>query len=60
MRTNKSFIKRIKKTVNDKLVARKPGLNHFNAKMSRSDVMDKKRTQIVHFSKKVNQRFLGN
>lgn len=60
MKTNKSFTKRLKKTKNGKIIARKPGLNHFNAKMSRSEELDRKRTQEVSFSKKVMQRFLPN
>ena len=36
MKTNKSFSKRLKVTKNGKLISRKPGFNHFNAKQSRS------------------------
>jgi len=36
MKTNKSFTKRLKLTKKGKLIARKPGFNHFNAKQSRS------------------------
>ena len=36
MKTNKSYAKRIKKTKNGKLLSRKAGGNHFNAKESRS------------------------
>ena len=36
MKTNKSFSKRLKLTKNGKIVSRKPGFNHFNAKQSRS------------------------
>jgi ribosomal protein L35 len=35
MKTNKSFTKRLKITKNGKLISRKPGFNHFNAKQSR-------------------------
>jgi len=58
MKTNKSFTKRLKVTKTGKIIARKPGLNHFNAKMSRSSELDKKRTQNISLSKKVIQRFL--
>ncbi|MBX4211117.1 50S ribosomal protein L35, partial [Candidatus Parcubacteria bacterium] len=34
MKTNKSFSKRLRVTRNGKIVARKPGQNHFNAKES--------------------------
>jgi len=35
MKTNKSYSKRLKITKNGKIIARKPGFNHFNAKQSR-------------------------
>ena len=35
MKTNKSYTKRLKITKNGKIIARKPGFNHFNAKQSR-------------------------
>jgi len=35
MKTNKSFSKRLKLTKNGKVISRKPGFNHFNAKQSR-------------------------
>jgi ribosomal protein L35 len=35
MKTNKSFSKRLKVTKNGKILSRKPGFNHFNAKQSR-------------------------
>ncbi len=36
MKTNKSFSKRLKLTKNGKVIARKGGFNHFNAKQSRT------------------------
>lgn len=36
MKTNKSFSKRLKVTKKGKVIARKPGFNHFNAKQSRT------------------------
>ena len=36
MKTNKSYTKRLKITKNGKLIGRKPGFNHFNAKQSRA------------------------
>lgn len=36
MKTNKSFTKRLKLTKNGKIISRKPGFNHFNAKQSRT------------------------
>jgi len=36
MKTNKSFSKRLKITKNGKIIGRKPGFDHFNAKQSRN------------------------
>lgn len=36
MKTNKSFSKRLKLTKNGKILSRKSGFNHFNAKQSRT------------------------
>ena len=36
MKTNKSYSKRLKLTKNGKILSRKPGFNHFNAKQSRN------------------------
>jgi ribosomal protein L35 len=35
MKTNKSYSKRLKLTKNGKVIGRKPGFIHFNAKQSR-------------------------
>lgn len=35
MKTNKSYSKRLKLTKNGKVLSRKAGFNHFNAKQSR-------------------------
>ena len=59
MKTNKSFTKRLKITRTGKLVARKPGQNHFNAKEGRSTQMAGNRTQVMTFAKKVMQRYIG-
>jgi ribosomal protein L35 len=59
MKTNKSFTKRLKITRNGKIVARKPGQNHFNAKEGRSDQMSGRRSQILTMTKKVMQRFIN-
>ncbi len=58
MKTNKSFTKRLKITRNGKVIARKPGQNHFNAKESRSSQMDGRRSQSLNLSKKVSQQFI--
>ena len=36
MKTNKSYSKRLKLTKKGKVLSRKPGFNHFNAKQSRN------------------------
>ena len=58
MKTNKSFTKRLKVTKNGKIIGRKAGQNHFNAKESGSQKMNKKRAMAVHFSNKNKARFL--
>lgn len=48
MKTNKSFSKRLKLTKNGKILSRKAGFNHFNAKQSRnSQLAGKKRANFV-------------
>ncbi len=58
MKTNKSFTKRLKVTRKGKIVARKPGQNHFNAKEARSTQLSGKRTQRLSLSPKVMQRYI--
>lgn len=58
MKTNKSFTKRIKVTKNGKLVARRPGQNHFNARQTGQQRLRRKRTQILTMSKRITRRFL--
>lgn len=58
MKTNKSYTKRIKVTKNGKLIARKPGQNHFNARQSGEQRLRRKRTQNLSLSKRVTRRFL--
>jgi len=61
MKTNKSFTKRIKVTKNGKLVARKPGQNHFNARQTGRQRLRRKRANILNFSPQTMRRFLpGN
>jgi len=48
MKTNKSYIKRFKITKSGKLISRKPGFNHFNAKQSRNkQLAGRKRNDFV-------------
>ncbi len=58
MKTNKSFTKRLKITRNGKVIARKPGQNHFNAKEKRSTQMDGNRSQALTLTPKVSQQFI--
>lgn len=59
MKTNKSFAKRIKITRRGKLVARRPGQNHFNAKERRSTQMNGRRSRRITLTKKVRQRYIN-
>ena len=48
MKTNKSYSKRLKLTQKGKVLSRKPGFNHFNAKQSRTtELAGKKRQNFV-------------
>jgi ribosomal protein L35 len=59
IKTNKSYLKRIKVTKNGKLISRKPGQNHFNAKESAGTGSSKRRTASVHMDNKARSRFLA-
>jgi ribosomal protein L35 len=58
MKTNKSYVKRLKITKSGKLIARRPGQNHFNAKESRVDRLSHKQTRLLKLSNKARSRFL--
>lgn len=45
MKTNKSFTKRLKLTKNGKIISRKKGTNHFNAKESRASQLSGRRNK---------------
>ena len=60
MKTNKSYTKRIRVTRTGKLVARKAGQNHFNAKASGAKRNSKRRAISVALTKRVARRFLPN
>ncbi len=57
-KTNKSFTKRLKVTKNGKIVARKTGQNHFNAKESARGQMAKNRGTAFPISNKDKARFI--
>lgn len=60
MKTNKSYAKRVKVTKAGKVLVRKPGHNHFNAKESRSLQLKKKGRIDLPMSAKAKARFLSN
>ena len=60
MKTNKSFLKRLKLTRTGKVLARKPGFSHFNAKQSRVKQLAGKKFVPFTISNKNKSRFLPN
>ncbi|PCI19195.1 50S ribosomal protein L35 [Candidatus Wolfebacteria bacterium] len=58
MKTNKSFAKRLKLTKNGKVLGRKPGFNHFNAKQSRSTQLAGRKAVPFVIKAKTKNRFL--
>ncbi|OHA92230.1 MAG: hypothetical protein A3J09_02000 [Candidatus Zambryskibacteria bacterium RIFCSPLOWO2_02_FULL_51_21] len=60
MKTNKSYSKRIKVTKSGKLLSRKAGQNHFNAKDRRPAKSAKNRSSEFHISNKSASRYLVN
>ncbi|MDE1874553.1 MAG: 50S ribosomal protein L35 [Patescibacteria group bacterium] len=59
MKTNKSFAKRLKVTRKGKILARRPGQNHFNAKESGRAQIKKGTTVDFHMTNKEKSRFLS-
>jgi ribosomal protein L35 len=59
MKTNKSFTKRLKVTKNGKLVMRKAGQNHFNAKEGGRSQLNRNRTMSLVMKNKAKSRFLS-
>ena len=59
MKTNKSFSKRLRVTRTGKIIGRKAGQNHFNAKESSRTRMARNRTLNVNFKNKAKARFLN-
>lgn len=58
MKTHKSLLKRLRITKNGKILARKPGLNHFNGKQKRSKQMAGKRAVEFKMTGKEKSQFL--
>ncbi|HEX8591292.1 MAG TPA: 50S ribosomal protein L35 [Candidatus Paceibacterota bacterium] len=59
MKTNKSYTKRVRVTKKGKLVVRKAGQDHFNAKESGGTKGVKRRAQSLTVSKSIRRRFLS-
>ena len=60
MKTNKSYSKRLRVTKKGKIIARAPGHNHFNAKVSGQDRMQKNRATSIQMTQQLRSRFLPN
>lgn len=60
MKSNKSFLKRLKVTKNGKLIGRATGQNHFNAKESRRSQLGKNRAAPFHLTQREKRRFIFN
>ncbi len=58
MKTNKSFTKRLRVTKKGKIIAKKPGFRHFNAKQSRSKQTSGKRPVELLMNNKSRGRFI--
>lgn len=60
LKTNKSYTKRLKVTKSGKILARKPGQNHFNSKERTSEKRAKAHNNEFHMTNKERSRFLVN
>jgi ribosomal protein L35 len=60
IKTNKSFAKRLKITKSGKVLARKPGQNHFNAKENTQAKSAKRKRVNFPMTAKEKSRFLVN
>ncbi|MCI0597459.1 50S ribosomal protein L35 [Candidatus Parcubacteria bacterium] len=59
MKTNKSYTKRLRVTRTGKIVVRKSGQNHFNAKERGRTKGTKRRAVSLVLGKRITRRFLG-
>jgi ribosomal protein L35 len=59
MKTNKSYAKRVRVTKKGKVLARKRGGNHYNAKESRGKQLARRRNMEVTMTNKSKARFLA-
>ncbi len=60
IKTNKSYLKRLKVTKSGKLLTRKSGQNHFNSKERRGAKSAKNKSSEFHMSMKEKAHFLVN
>lgn len=58
VKTNKSYTKRLKITKTGKIIGRKPGFNHFNAKQSRTDQLSGKKGVVFPMTPKEKGLFI--
>jgi len=58
-KTNKSFTKRLRLTRTGKILARKPGGNHFNAKERRQRQLGRKQLASFKLGNEARGRLLG-
>lgn len=58
MKTNKAMSKRIKVTKTGKLLSRKPGFNHFNAKQSRTTQLAGRKSNTFVIKNKVKSHLM--
>ncbi|MDP3996179.1 MAG: 50S ribosomal protein L35 [bacterium] len=59
MKTNKSYTKRLKVTKNGKILRRRSGQNHFNAKERGRQTMSKHKTSPFKMNNKDISRYLA-
>ena len=60
MKTNKAYSKRLRVTKTGKILARKKGGNHYNAKESRVTQLARKRKTKIVLTSQAKRRFLAN
>lgn len=58
MKTNKSLLKRLRITKTGKVLGRKPGFNHFNAKQKRTKQLQGRKMSEFIMTNKAKRRFL--
>ena len=58
MKTNKSVLKRVKITKTGKILCRKAGFNHLNARQSRVKQLAGRKMKVLVMTSKTKSRFL--